>query len=118
MINTCKICGKKFTARQSNYIICSPECRKVNMQQHSKNYYDEPAKVHIYNKRYYQKHRSLKLRSCLLCGSILPDARQKYCIDCILNMFLYGNRTKAVHILSCRGYDVPMIQDLIEEKGI
>lgn len=58
MIKKCKICGKDFDTQQSNYIICSQECRKINKANYRKNY-DEKARGYWlqYQREYGRKHK-------------------------------------------------------------
>ena len=113
---TCKICGKKFMAQQSNYTLCSDVCRKIN-ERNLKQKSDEKYKARRLDqiRRYSALHRKYKHNPCAICGQPLPDSRAKYCLGCLLNEFQNGKRKWAYNILACRGYDLAMINDEIAQ---
>lgn len=59
---------------------------------------------------------------CAVCGKKLPNACQKYCIECLLKAYKYGadfqTRKVAFHRLNCRGYTVHQIWREIDERGV
>ena len=109
---TCKICGEKFMAKQSNYTLCSDACRKIN-QRNLKQKSDEKykAKRIEYSHRYDALHRKYKHNPCAICGQPLPDSRAKYCLGCLLKEYKNGKRRWAYKVLVCRGFDLEMIND-------
>lgn len=123
----CKICGKLFQARQSNYLCCSAECKRINFKQSQARYSEKRKQIYRerygkgtekYKQRYaeyFSKHRVIKY--CRICNSQLPNGNQKVCFDCLLDMWLNGNRSKACNLLANRGYDKEMIIEEIRARG-
>ena len=119
----CKICGKPFLAKQSNYLICSDECRKINEKYHRNRLskrYDKDYRRARYGKGtdWYAKHyvKTRVIKHCKVCNCELPNGHQTYCLNCLLDMWANGNKKYAMHVLSCRGYDKTMILDEIAER--
>lgn len=120
----CKICGKPFLAKQQNYTICSDECRKEARRRYyyeNADYCNQRRKI-LYKKRneerkklYWEKYRRIKY--CKICNCELPNGKQAYCMDCLLNMWETGDRPHALHILSCRGYDTSMIVEEVNRRN-
>ena len=116
----CCICGKETTVINSRYRTCSKLCSKVLKKQEMKRWYFE-------NKAYRQKHlervkkryrKNRKDYFCIVCGSVLPHGNQKFCLNCLLKDYKYGNRTLAYNRLTCRGYDKEMIDFEVKERNI
>lgn len=108
MIKHCKICGTEFIAKRKGQVLCpSPECKKANINQKSKEWHHSGR---------------FKPKFCAKCLAVLPNRRMKYCIDCLLRDYKYSEsgfeRNRAIGRLCCRGYDVEMIRQEIEEKGL
>ena len=124
----CKICGKSFQARQSNYLCCSAECKRINFKQSQARYSEKRKQIYRerygkgtekYKQRYaeyFSKHRVIKY--CRICNSQLPNSNQKVCFNCLLDMWLKGDKTKAYNILACRGYDKAGILAEIEARDM
>lgn len=124
----CQMCGKIFLAKQSNYNLCSPECRKARVKQlnrsenytlQRKNYYKEKRSkgTSYYEKRYAEysaKNRVIKY--CEICGTELPNGKQKFCLDCLLKGWQNGDK-RCRRILECRGYDATMIREEIDQRN-
>ena len=109
---TCKICGEKFMAKQSNYTLCSDTCRKVNRQNLKRVYNAKNRLRFIENsRRYYKLHHKYKHNPCAICGQPLPDSRAKFCLGCLLKEYKNGKRRWAYKVLVCRGFDLEMIND-------
>lgn len=114
--NTCKICGKEFETKQSNYTLCSDACRKVNERNlKQKSDAKHKAKRIAYSHRYDALHRKYKHNPCAICGQPLPDSRAKYCLGCLLEEYKNGKRKWAYKVLVCRGFDLAMINDEIAQ---
>lgn len=92
MIKKCKICGKDFDAQQSNYIICSPECRKVNKDAYRKQYENKTREYRLQRQREYNRKRPKKEVKCSICGKTVKhtfnsDGRlihYRYHAECVL----------------------------------
>ena len=115
---TCKICGKKFMAKQSNYVTCSKTCsyaNKRNMERlnYNKNRSDKLFYYHHYRTTHYVSRR--KGNPCAICGKPLPDSRAKYCLNCLFEAYQNGKRKWAYKVLVCRGYDLSMINEEIAQ---
>jgi endogenous inhibitor of DNA gyrase (YacG/DUF329 family) len=118
----CPVCGKQFLARQKNYKLCSPECKKIRVkEQNSSEKYKATAQRYkqtkIYRERYKQNlEAKRKIKFCEICGARLPNANQDFCLDCILDGYQNGSE-RMKHILVCRGYDSEMIADEIKQRS-
>ena len=109
---TCKICGKKFMAQQSNYTLCSDACRDINRRNLKQKYEDKIRERNIIScRRYYKLYHKHKHNPCAICGQPLPDSRAKYCLGCLLKEYKNGKRRWAYKVLVCRGFDLEMIND-------
>ena len=93
MIKQCKICGNDFEAQQSNYIICSQECRKINKANYRKNYDEKTREYRLqYQREYGRKHKRKEVK-CGICGNVVKhtfnsDGRMvhyRYHAECVLN---------------------------------
>lgn len=96
MDKICNICGKSY---QSNYACskyCSNNCRKIATR---------------------NQYKSVK-RKCDTCGDILPDGRQRWCIDCLLRDYKRNKSAQAYHRLENRGYTKESIILEIKKRGI
>lgn len=114
MINTCKICGKKFEAKQSNYNLCSDACRKANERNLNRVYYAKNIEnSRRYRKQYHKLYYNYKHNPCGICGQPLSDSRAKYCLSCLFKEYKQGKRKWAYKVLVCRGFDLDMINDEI-----
>lgn len=93
----CKLCGKKFIKSTPNNSYCSDECSSKGRKECQKAYY----------KKRYTKNKNKAMKICKICGQILPDARQKYCEKCLLEISTAKSKKCqwARKILSCRGID-------------
>ena len=118
----CPVCGKRFMARQKNYKICSPECKKIRVkEQNSSEKYKATRLRYKETKKYRERYKQnleakRKIKFCEICGARLPNAKQKFCLDCILNGYQNGSK-RMKHILECRGYDSEMIADEIDRRS-
>lgn len=118
----CPVCGKQFMARQKNYKICSPECKKIRVkEQYSSEKYKATRQRYEQTEKYRERYKQnleakRKIKFCEICGSRLPNASQKFCLDCILDGYQNGNE-RMKHILVCRGYDSEMIADEIKQRS-
>jgi hypothetical protein len=109
----CKICGRVFQARQSNYLCCSAECRRENERQLHKGYYDSGK--YTFSKIKYTKPK--KIYYCCECGCQLPDGRQKTCLDCLLREYQNSRKERPMKLLANRGFDKAAILYEIELRG-
>ena len=87
----CVVCGKEFEARQSNYSLCSDECRKIRKRSHTIKRMNDPVRHEQYLKKYKEK-RAMKNVPCRICGENVPSIdngnrmnRKFYHDDCIAN---------------------------------
>ena len=118
MFNICKVCGKEFEAKQSNYTLCSDVCRKINVS-NLRHKYDEKNRLRLIenSRRYYKLYHKYKRNPCSICGQPLADSRAKYCLNCLLKEYKQGRRQWAYKVLVCRGFDLDMINDEIARMG-
>ena len=115
---TCKICGKKFMAQQSNYTICSETCREKNAYTMQRLYYYNNRLDKLAYSSWYNANRRISKRKgnpCAICGQPLPDSRAKYCLNCLFEAYQNGKRKWAYKVLVCRGYDLAMIDEEIAQ---
>lgn len=107
----CKVCGKPFHAANPRYLVCSAECRKI-YQTRYKQIYAETHPDYVIRQRLRKYRRAVHIykpieKPCALCGEILPDGRQKYCLRCLISEFISkGGKagSPAYRILLMRGY--------------
>lgn len=127
----CKVCGKEFNAKQSNYTLCSDKCRLENKISYSLKYNRENKnKIRIKKKIYYNDVLSLRNKYvhvekfCLSCGKRLKHGNQSYCFNCLIigsasPDVKYRNMCK--NTLRNRGYDISNItaerQKIIKNNG-
>lgn len=105
IIKNCTVCGKEFEARQSNFVYCSAECRRIGRNRvHSR--YVERDKYKIRKRcrdRCREKSRQ-NLPPCRICGKPVPKewtgtrySQSFYHLDCIAD--------KVKSLLNKRGTD-------------
>ena len=106
----CVICHKPFKAVNSRYKTCSTKCRIV--------YDKEQAKIYTEayrGRRQFTSSRYVKVeKHCTICNALLPHGGQKYCLRCLVNGYIRGDREfsrKCQHMLYYRGYSVKDIWD-------
>lgn len=92
IIKKCKICGREFETRQSNYTLCSEECRKENRRKYGHDRWQceelkEKNRIALRNKRW----KKAKVVPCQICGENVPPMftddrmhRKHYHEDCII----------------------------------
>lgn len=91
----CAICGKSFNGKAHNAKYCSSACRKTADR----------------------KKYSSKNIACRACGKPLPDSRQQWCIDCLLDDYQKTKSEISFNRLRNRGYDKEMILDEIKNRS-
>lgn len=108
----CRICGKSFQTKNKNAVCCSHECSIINQKLWAKQHPE-------YFKEYYPKrHTKIRvIKYCKICNEELPNAKQTYCLDCLLKKYMYEDKHKALHILGCRGYDKAMVHEELKQRG-
>ena len=90
--NKCIICGKEFYARQSNYTLCSDECRKKRVAELNNKYMSDPA---IHERKLKQgrerRRKNAKIILCKICGEpVMPVdiggrlSRKHYHEECVI----------------------------------
>lgn len=90
----CVACGKAFEAKAHNAKYCSLNCRK--------------SATRI-------KYEPVK-NVCQTCGKQLPDGRQQWCIDCLLEDYKKTRSELAYNRLRNRGYDKEMIKEELKNR--
>lgn len=125
MINKCKICGREFNARQSNYTLCSDECRKENKRENSKRAWQEiKADPYLLQRRRLQEREhsrakySKSHKKCIQCGGDTGSYYAKYCIDCLLNNYFDNPNAVNLNRLHNRGFDKELITEEAEIRGV
>lgn len=122
MVKACKVCGKQFRARQANCTVCSPECRRINTLERTKQYNRTAYKDKITQ---YQRDRRRRYRSenpfyCKICGLSIDQPfnnRKTMHDECVLSEAAeyYTKNQKLNHMhysrVYSRGY---CIEDIIE----
>ena len=90
--NKCIVCGKEFYARQSNYTLCSGECKKKRVAELNKKYMSDPV---IHERHRLQSiesyRRRAKIIKCKICGEPVPPSdsggrmsRKHYHEECVV----------------------------------
>lgn len=114
----CPICSRKFQTVNPRYKYCSEKCREkaeVLRKRKSASTYYHTTTGKIKRKQYYIRHHQPVIKCCKSCGKLLDDARQTWCMECLLVDYIYNKSAIAYQRLSCRGYDKAMI---LEEAKI
>lgn len=130
MTKKCKICGKEFEARQRNYTLCSPECRKENNRRLSRSLDPEINRLRVkqYNERL---KRKLKGFPCKFCGEevkpFFDNRMHRYhwheeclidkCIEAIKNGEPFGDKSKILKFASNKGYTKADVIEIMKERG-
>ena len=129
IVKKCRICGKEFKAKQSNYVVCSSECRENNRKKVALKYYKKnETKLKSCAKDYYKSIRHSKIKHvekhCLSCGEKLNHGNQEFCLECLIigdasPNFKYRQMCK--HLLWSRGFSSDEItlkrRELIKKNG-
>lgn len=128
MINKCKICGKEFNARQSNYNLCSDECRKINKKEYKKRQWWEikaDPYQHERHKQQRKKYNKAKreanpkpFKRCVQCGCDTGSYYMKYCLECLFDNYFKSPNTTNFCRLSNRGYNKAEILEEAEIRGV
>lgn len=92
----CKICGKTFFARQSNYKICSPKCRQEDYKIQIKKFKDY-CRTEEYRKKNRERYKYKSSAFCKICGEkVVNDydgphrSRRVYHRECVINKAIEG----------------------------
>jgi predicted nucleic acid-binding Zn ribbon protein len=113
----CVICKQPFRAINPRYKTCSPDCH----HEYDKIYNRIYGKSYRTRRKFNPSHYEKVQKHCKLCGDILPDGRQTYCLRCLINGFVHGDvntRQKSMGILNCRGFSVDMIWQKAAELNL
>lgn len=130
MINKCVICGKEFEAKQSNYIICSNECRTARIKQYRQKQIDEirssPELRADYIRRsreYYKAHKPA--RYCKICGGVITDKGKHAHPKCVFQAAVeaisegyYPGDSRIVRATVTWGYSIKEIKQYMKENNI
>lgn len=130
MTKKCKICGKEFEAKQKNYTICSPECRRENSRRlyHALDDVTKKLKAQQDKERY---RRKVKGFPCKFCGEEVKPFidnrlhRHHYheeclidkCIEAIKNGEPFTHNTKIAKFALNKGYTKAEILEIMKERG-
>ena len=117
----CGICGKEFTATQSNQKFCSVECRRINQKALQKQW-EKDNRVHKNECRKTQQWYKAKLKehTCNICGKPVEWTRFSRPVrhdECVLNEIVKsvnaGNKINDAQYqqLTARGYDIGMFRE-------
>lgn len=129
IIKKCRVCGKEFKAKQSNYVVCSSECRENNRKKVALRYYkNNEAKLKSCAKDYYKNIKHLKIKHvkkhCLICNKELNHGNQTFCLECLIIGDASPNfeyRQMCKHLLWNRGFSSDEIilkrRELINKNG-
>ena len=71
----CIVCGKEFYARQSNYTLCSDECKKKRVAELNKKYMSDPVLHERHRLQSIESYRRrAKIILCKICGEPVPPS--------------------------------------------
>ena len=106
----CVVCDKPFKAINSRYKTCSAKCR-IQYDKDMGKIYAEAYR----NRRKFSTSQYIKVeKHCKICNALLPHGGQKYCLKCLVNGYIKGDksfRRNCMHILQCRGYSVDDVRE-------
>ena len=88
----CIVCGKEFYARQSNYTLCSDECKKKRVAELNKKYMSDPVLHERHRLQSIESYRRrAKIIKCKICGEPVPPndsggrlSRKHYHEECVI----------------------------------
>ena len=106
----CVVCNKPFKAINSRYKTCSNKCRSVYDKQMSRIY----SEAYRERRKFVPSHYEKVQKHCTLCNALLPHGGQKYCLKCLVNGYIRGERDfrrRCRRILYYRGYSAKDIWD-------
>lgn len=130
MIKNCKICGKQFEAKQKNYTLCSPECRKENSRRRYHSLDAETKKMLAQQyKEWYR--RKIKGFPCKFCGEevkpFIDNRLHRHhwheeclinkCIEAIKNGETFSKKSKILRFASNKGFTKADILEIAKERG-
>lgn len=70
MIKKCVVCGAEFNAKQSNYCICSDDCRRIKQQERYAKYrLNNHERCLIFAREYWLRRK--KPICCKICGGVV-----------------------------------------------
>jgi predicted nucleic acid-binding Zn ribbon protein len=132
----CIVCGKEFETRQSNYTICSDECRTIRR----KNYHNIVSlKYYHQNKeRINRRGQSLRLKNskpilCKICGKNVEPyfsgdriCRKRYHEECIIEESIkamnkgekFNKTSKILRVANNQGITKSELLEIIKEREL
>lgn len=130
MKKMCVVCGNEFEAAQSNYIICSDECREKRKQEYKTKYKNKYHPKPTYSEKYKMVHKRNVL--CKFCGeNVLPEYingrfhRCHYHQECLINQGIKAmqngeifGKSKTLKIVTNKGFTKRELIDIANERGI
>lgn len=123
MINKCKICGREFNTRQSNYTLCSDVCRKENRKMAWQKIKNDPYLREKHRLQENERNKAIREanpkphKKCIQCGCDTGSYYAKYCIDCLLNNYFDKPNGVNFNRLHNRGFDKELIMEEAEIRG-
>lgn len=129
MTKTCKICGKEFESRNTNYKCCSPECSKINAKNLAKKAQNKYCFLNQEKQRAWNRKHAPTIY-CKICGKEVPkiytDERVHYSryhdecvIDSAVTAIKNGERlakSKALRRACNKGYTVSEMKQILKER--
>ena len=113
-IKRCAICNEEFCAKSGRYNYCSDECRKIGKYNNNKKYIERCKAA---GKAYWTNYAYKPVvKHCKKCGTVLPDGRQTWCLDCLLLDYKLNKSPKAYQRLSLRGFTKTTILEEIRNR--
>lgn len=131
MIKKCVVCGAEFNAKQSNYCICSDDCRRIRRKQTAKEFF----KNHTDKKEEYMLNAKIAQRRkskiyCRICGEIVPQymgemrmTSKHYHEDCVVREGIqaikesakYGDK-RLMRAHNRYGYTIKDLKEIINNE--
>lgn len=93
IIKNCTVCGKEFEARQSNFVYCSAECRRIGRNKVHSVYVDKNKyKIRQRCRDRCREKAKQNLPPCRICGNPVPKewtgtrySQRFYHLECIVD---------------------------------
>ena len=125
----CKVCGREFETRQSNYTLCSEECRKANRKSLQRHWWAEDIKEKRRITDRNRRWRNAKSVPCKICGeNVSPRfendrmCRKHYHEECIIREAIkaykngekFDGSSKILVIASNQGIGKKDLKEIVE----
>lgn len=129
MIKKCIVCGAEFNAKQSNYCICSDDCRRIRQQKQNAELNKANYEKYKFNAKMAQRRKSKIF--CKICGKIVHQhmgevrmTSKHYHEDCVIREGIQAIKDKAkstdkrlVRARNRYGYTMAELKEIMDNRS-